>query len=114
MERAAIPPPIFWLVGMLPGPWSDFLFSLQVPAHRPMSARTVQKFLARAVADLGFPKISIQALRDNYAVYALRMGGDPHLLMNQMGYRHRRSFRRILAAVPASERKFQSPADLLR
>lgn len=92
----------------------DFVFSAQTPATRPLSLRTVQKFLARTVRDLGFAKISVQSLRDNFAVYSLRLGGDPGLLMSQMGYRHRRSFRRILSAVPPDQRKFPSPIDRLR
>ncbi len=92
----------------------EFVFSAQKPARRPLALRTVQKFLARAAEDLRLPKISVQSIRDNFAVYSLMLGGDPGLLMNQMGYRHRRSFRRILSAVPPEQRKFPSPIDRLR
>lgn len=90
----------------------DYLFSLRSdPAgrDRPVSRRTVQHYLARAVEELGLEKITVQLLRDNFALHLIRKGVDHRRIMELMGYRNVRSFFRYVYCIPESEIDIKSP-----
>jgi len=78
---------------------TEYLFSLRENrrgSSRAISSRTVRQFLARAARDLELGEISVQTLRDSYAIHMINSGYDRQIIMKIMGFKHLRSVTRYL------------------
>lgn len=69
----------------------DYVFSVRRDRFgkpTPMSGRTLQLVLNRAVRELGLVDVTVQTLRDNFAIRFLQAGGDSKELQAVMGFRN--------------------------
>ena len=90
----------------------SILFSLREEADRrplPVARRTVQHFLSGATARLNLGRITVQTLRDNFAIALLRRGIDPRYVASFMGYRSGRALARYQSACPVDQIRILSP-----
>ncbi|MCB1327234.1 MAG: tyrosine-type recombinase/integrase [Spirochaetales bacterium] len=88
------------------------LFSLREQEGRgplPVARRTVQHFLSGATARLKLGRITVQTLRDNFAIALLRRGIDPRYVASFMGYRSGRALGRYQSACPVDQIRIMSP-----
>ena len=77
----------------------EFIFSLRSMKNgstAPISRRTLQEFLNRISERNGIGRVSIQTLRDSYAIHMIQAGYDLRLIMTQMGLKNIRSMNRYL------------------
>jgi len=82
----------------------DFLFSLKDSGKNHISPRTLQHFLSRISAKHSLGKITIQTLRDNFALGLIDSGMDPEIIARMMGYRSQRGLARYRSFIKAVRR----------
>ena len=93
---------------------TDYLFSLRLSPkgeYKPVSKRTVQNYLANSSVEINLGRITIQTLRDNFAIHLIQKGVDLKRVIEHMGYKNNRSVLRYKKYVPDAEIKIVSPLD---
>jgi len=77
----------------------------------PVSPRTLQQYLTKAAESLGLGRVTVQNLRDNYALHLLRRGVESGLIVRLMGYRNSRSVQRFKRFIDESDVVVPSPLE---
>ena len=88
-----------------------FVFSLKRNGSAPISPRTLQHYLSQKIRELSTPRITLQSLRETFAVHMLEQGLDARLVRQLMGYAHERSLARYLDYVEELPARLVSPMD---
>lgn len=75
----------------------------------PISRRTLQQVLTRTAQEICLGRITVQMLRDNFAIHTLQNGADPRLLASIMGYSNIRALVKYNRYIRAGEIRIPSP-----
>ncbi len=90
---------------------SDYLFSLRRTMGRSsmVSRRTLQHFLSCAARELRMGRVTLQMLRDNFAMHLLEKGVDPRRIQRLMGFKNNRGLSRFSDFIEKLDVKILSP-----
>ncbi len=92
----------------------DYLFALRRTHEgrwEQISRRTLQQYITRASQDLGLGRITVQTLRDNFAIHLLRRAIDMRKISELMGFSSLRPIQRYKRFVPDRDIRLPSPLD---